>query len=82
VTTFQDKLDALPEMPKGTTHNLNDELAVVTFSGGDMGQMEDALRARLALARELLAGIRQYPTGAQWINDGTSAFLAKLDSEL
>jgi hypothetical protein len=52
MTTFQEKLDALPEMPKGATYNVCKELAVVTFSADDMGEMEDALRARLDLLLE------------------------------
>ena len=78
MTSFQDKLDALPEIPSYST---------VTELGHSEVQRAFALSARLALARELLEETLRLlqgmtPTGfAKHQKADAVAFLSKLDSE-
>lgn len=73
--TFQEKLDALPEIEKAEhRYDFGDEIAY-----------QHALEARLALARELLAAMIE-EEDADGLSGGpypdARAFLAKLDREL
>jgi hypothetical protein len=87
MTTFQEKLDALPEMPKRGQAS-TEALAHVIYHAA----CHDALRARLALARELLDRIVVGSACSCFLEHRESgdhhknvcnrcAFLAKLDKE-
>ena len=81
MTSFQDKLDALPEVPSAVTFNFDKG-----YSPSD-SQLIDALEARLALAKELLEEtlrlLRSMTTEdfAKYQKSDAIAFLEKLDSE-
>ena len=75
MTSFQDKLDALPEFPK-------------SYLDGDYESEPTAVRhvfrARLALAREFMAhhsGCAEFHGRDDDCTCGLDAFMAKLDSE-
>ena len=75
MTSFQDKLDALPKIPF-------DELTFNFDIGYPPGV--DALLARLALAREFMAhhsGCAEFHGRDDDCTCGLDAFMAKLDSE-
>ena len=52
--SIAERIARLPEMPKGMPHTTGFGTTVVTYTQGDMGQMENALQTRLSVAQDAI----------------------------